>query len=155
MTERLVVVGNGMAGSRVVLDVLARDPDIPLTALPTDLVGELLERLVTGVPSVAHRRALEVSAVARTTSEGLLLDVRDVRLAAVGPDLVGLVGVADDRGDGVAAVGEDPGGEECDLAVAAEEDDVAHAADATRAGSVPAVREDPRSARGARAYGRT
>lgn len=59
----------------LMVDVVARDPDIPLTALPTDLVGELLERLVTGVPSETHRRALEVSAVARTTSEGLLLDV--------------------------------------------------------------------------------
>jgi hypothetical protein len=59
----------------LMVDVLTRDPDISLTTVPTDLVGELLERLVTGVPSVAHRRALEVSAVARMTSEGLLRDV--------------------------------------------------------------------------------
>ncbi|HEU4545870.1 MAG TPA: AAA family ATPase, partial [Microlunatus sp.] len=56
----------------LMVDVLARDPDVARTAVPTDLVGGLLERLVTGVPSTAHRRALEVSAVARTTSEGLL-----------------------------------------------------------------------------------
>ena len=59
----------------LMVDVLARDPDIPLTTVPADLVGGLLERLVTGVPSAAHRRALEVSAVARVTSEGLLRDV--------------------------------------------------------------------------------
>jgi hypothetical protein len=56
-------------------DVLARDPHVPLTKVPAELVGGLLERLVTGVPSAAHRRALEVSAVARVTSEGLLRDV--------------------------------------------------------------------------------
>ena len=59
----------------LLVDVLARDPDMPLTTVPADLVGGLLERLVTGVPSAAHRRALEVSAVARMTSEGLLRDV--------------------------------------------------------------------------------
>ena len=59
----------------LVVDVLARDPDVDLVALPTDLVRALLHRLVTGVPSPAHRRALEVSAVARTTTEGLLRDV--------------------------------------------------------------------------------
>lgn len=59
----------------LVVEVLARDPDVALTAVPPDLVGGLLERLVSGVPSAAHRRALEVSAVARTTTEGLLRDV--------------------------------------------------------------------------------
>ena len=59
----------------LVVDVLARDPDVALASVPTDLVGGLLGRLVSGVPSGAHRRALEVSAVARTTTEGLLRDV--------------------------------------------------------------------------------
>lgn len=59
----------------LMVDVLTRDPEAALTAVPTDLVGGLLERLVTGVSSAAHRRALEVSAVARTTTEGLLRDV--------------------------------------------------------------------------------
>lgn len=59
----------------LMVDVLARDPDAPLTAVPTDLVGGLLERLVERVPSGAHRRALEVSAVARATSESLLREV--------------------------------------------------------------------------------
>jgi AAA ATPase domain len=59
----------------LVVDVLARDPQVDLTALPTDLVSGLLQRLVTGVPSPAQRRTLEVSAVARTTTEGLLRSV--------------------------------------------------------------------------------
>ena len=59
----------------LVVDVLARDPDVDLAALPTDLVRGLLQRLVTVVPSRAHRRTLEVSAVARTTTEGLLGEV--------------------------------------------------------------------------------
>jgi hypothetical protein len=59
----------------LMVDVLAREPDLPVNTVPADLVGGLLERLVTGVPSAAHRRALEVSAVARVTSEGLLRDV--------------------------------------------------------------------------------
>jgi hypothetical protein len=59
----------------LMVDVLARDPDVPVTAVPADLVGGLLARLVAGVPSAVHRRALEVSAVARVTSEGLLRHV--------------------------------------------------------------------------------
>jgi hypothetical protein len=59
----------------LLVDVLARDPDVDLNVLPTDLVPDLLRRLVSGVPSAAHRRALEVSAIARTTTEGLLRDV--------------------------------------------------------------------------------
>ncbi|MFI6720281.1 AAA family ATPase [Kribbella sp. NPDC050470] len=53
-------------------DRLRRDPDADLTTLPMDVVAGLLRWLVADVPSVAHQRALEVSAVARTTSEGLL-----------------------------------------------------------------------------------
>ena len=56
-------------------DVLARDPDVDLAALPADLGAALLRRLVAAVPSPAHRRALEVSAVARTTTQSLLRDV--------------------------------------------------------------------------------
>jgi len=61
----------------LMVDVLARDPGADLTAVPTELVGDLLERLVASVPSAAHRRALEVAAVARVTTEGLLRDVLD------------------------------------------------------------------------------
>ena len=57
------------------VDVLARDPDVDLAALPADLGAALLGRLVAAVPSPAHRRALEVSAVARTTTESLLREV--------------------------------------------------------------------------------
>jgi hypothetical protein len=59
----------------LVVDVLARNPDVALTAVPTDLLGGLIERLVSAVPSAAHQRVLEVSAVARTTTEGLLREV--------------------------------------------------------------------------------
>ena len=61
----------------LVVDVIARDPDAPLDTLPVELVPELLERLVSGGPSPAHRRALGVLAVARSTTEGLLRDVLD------------------------------------------------------------------------------
>ena len=57
------------------VDVLARDPDADLASLPADLVAGLLRRLVTRVPTPAHRRALEVSAVSRTTTESLLRHV--------------------------------------------------------------------------------
>ncbi len=56
----------------LVVDVMVRDPDVELAAVPADVVADLLRRLVTGVPTPAHRRALEVSAVARTTTESLL-----------------------------------------------------------------------------------
>lgn len=59
----------------LMVDVLVRDPESQLTAVPTDLVAGLLERLVASVPSAAHRRALEVAAVARVTTEGLLREV--------------------------------------------------------------------------------
>lgn len=59
----------------LVADVLAREPDADLSVLPADIVSELLQRLVTSVPSRMHQRALEVSAVARTTTEGLLREV--------------------------------------------------------------------------------
>ena len=74
-SEILVVTHGHPLTMSLVVDVLSRDPDVDLTALPTDLVPELLQRLVSGVPSPAHRRTLEVSAVARTTTEGLLRDV--------------------------------------------------------------------------------
>ena len=61
----------------LVVDVLARDPDADLTTVPADILGSLLGRLITTVPSPAHQRALEVSAVARVTTEGLLREVLD------------------------------------------------------------------------------
>jgi len=59
----------------LLVDALARDPNLDLAALPMDLVGGLLQRLVTGVPSRVHQRALEACAVARTTTEGVLRSV--------------------------------------------------------------------------------
>jgi hypothetical protein len=42
---------------------------------PQDVIGALLTRLVGPVPSPVHRRALDISAHVRTTTEGLLRDV--------------------------------------------------------------------------------
>ena len=52
--------------------VAARPLDDPLTP---DLVGTLLRRFVEIIPSGLHRRALEVCAIARVTTEGLLREV--------------------------------------------------------------------------------
>lgn len=49
--------------------------DIGPAQMPLDVVGELLGRLVSGVPSAVHQRALGVLAIARTTTEGLLTEV--------------------------------------------------------------------------------
>lgn len=56
----------------LVVDVLARDPDVDLTRLPAGLVSELLSRIVGTAPTPVHRRALEVAAVARPTTATLL-----------------------------------------------------------------------------------
>jgi hypothetical protein len=57
------------------------DPAASLAASP-DIVQSLLERFVAGVPGPQHRTALQISAHARTTTEGLLratLGIADVR----------------------------------------------------------------------------
>jgi hypothetical protein len=56
----------------LVTDLLGREPDADLAALPSDVVSGLLGRLVAEVPSLAHQRALAVAAVARSTDEDLL-----------------------------------------------------------------------------------
>ena len=60
-----VVVGGGAAPR----------PDEPL---PPDVVASLVRRFIEVVPSAQHRRALEVCAIARVTTESLLRDVLDV-----------------------------------------------------------------------------
>ncbi len=60
----------------LVVDVLARDPEHDLSAeLPGELVPRLLQHMVADAPSATHRRALEISAVARFTTEELLRHV--------------------------------------------------------------------------------
>jgi hypothetical protein len=63
-----------------------------------------------------------------------LLDVGYHRLGAGGSDVVGVVGIAEDRGHLVATLGQDARQLQRDLAVAAEDDDVCHASDGSRTG---------------------
>ena len=58
------------------------------SSLGRDAVRELIKRCISGAPTPLHRRALEVSARARTTTVALLTDVVD---PAPGVDLVQLV----------------------------------------------------------------
>jgi hypothetical protein len=56
----------------LVCDVIVRAPDIVLPSLPDDVVRGLLDRMVSTVPSAAHRRTLEIAALARVTNEDVL-----------------------------------------------------------------------------------
>ena len=55
-------------------DVVRRGGHVVTEPLPPDLVGALVGRFVETVPSDLHRRALEVCALARVTTETLLRD---------------------------------------------------------------------------------
>ncbi len=55
-----------------------------------------------------------------------MLDVGDDRVGAGGGDVVGVIGIADDRGHLVSAVSQDAGQMQSDLAVAADDDDAGH-----------------------------
>src|SRR5579859_6343722 len=60
----------------LVADLLVRGEQEPLSPLQApDVVRLLLERFVDQVPSATHRRALEVSARTRVTTEAVLADV--------------------------------------------------------------------------------
>jgi hypothetical protein len=56
----------------LVADVVARGGEATANPLTPDLVGTLVRRFVEVVPSDQHRRALEVCAVARVTTEALV-----------------------------------------------------------------------------------
>ncbi|WP_216658886.1 ATP-binding protein [Nocardioides sp. zg-1230] len=56
-------------------DALLREPDLDLEELPGDVVPALLARVVADAPTSAHRHGLEVTAIARSTDEGLLRQV--------------------------------------------------------------------------------
>ncbi len=62
-------------GLSLLADVLVRGGAAQGDTLTPDLVGTLLRRFVEIVPSGPHRRALEVCAVARVTTEALLREV--------------------------------------------------------------------------------
>ena len=60
----------------LVADLLRRGDEQPLSAeMVPDVVRVLLDRFVEQVPSVAHRRALEICARTRVTTETLLAEV--------------------------------------------------------------------------------
>jgi hypothetical protein len=66
-------------GLSLLADVISRGGEIaPTDPLTPDLVGTLLRQFIDVVPSGAHRRVLEVCALARVTTEALLRDTLDV-----------------------------------------------------------------------------
>ena len=62
-------------GLSLLADVVARGGETVADPLTPDLVGILLRRFVEVVPGSLHRRALEVCALARVTTEALLREV--------------------------------------------------------------------------------
>ena len=74
--EQLIELTHGHPlGLSLLADVLVRGGDAAADPLTPDLVGTLVRRFVEIVPSGLHRRALEVCAIARVTTEGLLREV--------------------------------------------------------------------------------
>ncbi len=88
--DQLVELAHGHPlGLSLLADVVVRGGEAAADPLTPDLVGTLLRRFVEVVPSGLHRRALEVCALARVTTEALLREVleaggraRAVRVAA-------------------------------------------------------------------------
>ena len=71
--EAIVRVTHGHPlGLSMLADVVLRGGDPTADPLPPDLVRDLLNRFVDLAPSDEHRRALEVCALARVTTESLL-----------------------------------------------------------------------------------
>ena len=74
--DQLIELAHGHPlGLSLLADVVVRGGEAVADPLTPDLVGTLLRRFVEIVPSGLHRRALEVCAIARVTTEGLLRDV--------------------------------------------------------------------------------
>jgi hypothetical protein len=74
--DQLVEVTHGHPlGLSLLADVVARGGETAADPLTPDLVGTLLRRFVEVVPSALHRRALDVCALARVTTEALLRKV--------------------------------------------------------------------------------
>jgi hypothetical protein len=71
--EQLVQVAHGHPlGLSLLADVVIRGGEAAADPLTPDLVGTLLRQFLEVVPSGLHRRALEVCALARVTTEALL-----------------------------------------------------------------------------------
>jgi hypothetical protein len=74
--DQLVELAHGHPlGLSLLADVVVRGGETAADPLTPDLVGTLLRRFLEVVPSGLHRRALEVSAPARVTTEALLREV--------------------------------------------------------------------------------
>lgn len=74
--DQLIEVAHGHPlGLSLLADVVVRGGEATADPLTPDLVGTLLRRFVDTVPTGRHRRALEVCAVARATTEALLREV--------------------------------------------------------------------------------
>ena len=65
-------------GLSLLADVVRRGGSVVTEPLPPDVVGALVGRFVETVPSDLHRRALEVCALARVTTEALLRDALEL-----------------------------------------------------------------------------
>ena len=77
--DQLVGLAHGHPlGLSLLADVFVRGGEAVADPLTPDLVGILLRRFVEIVPSGLHRQALEVCALARVTTEGLLRDVLEL-----------------------------------------------------------------------------
>lgn len=76
---QMVQVSHGHPlGLALLTDVVAQGGEPVIDPLPPDLVAMLLQRLVESVPTAGHRRALEVCALARVTTEALLRDALEL-----------------------------------------------------------------------------
>ncbi|WP_064080721.1 ATP-binding protein, partial [Rhodococcus opacus] len=74
--ERMCQVTHGHPLALSLLaDVASRGGEVTADPLTPDLLGVLMRRFLDAVPSPRHRRALEVCALARVTTETLLRDV--------------------------------------------------------------------------------
>jgi AAA ATPase domain len=79
LRERIVAASHGHPlGLSLLTDLVSRGGNVDVDPLPADLVGILLRRFVEIMPSELHRRALEVGALARATTEALLRDALDL-----------------------------------------------------------------------------
>jgi hypothetical protein len=74
--DQLVELAHGHPlGLSLLADVVVRGGEAAADPMAPDLVGTLLRRFVEVVPSGRHRRALEVCALARVTTEALVREV--------------------------------------------------------------------------------
>jgi hypothetical protein len=72
--DRVIGFAHGHPFSLALLVDVARGGEANMDPVPPDLIGQLLRRFLDGVPDRQQRRALEVCALARVTTETLLRD---------------------------------------------------------------------------------